>query len=582
MMQLLDYFSELSIYPENAKKLRQLVLQLAVRGKLTASWRARHPELVTGSNSAAALLEKIKAEKAQLIQKSKIKIDRPVSPIEKGKIPHSIPNEWLWCKLGNIGSIIGGGTPQSNKPEYFSENGIPWLTPADLGGYRHKYISKGKRDISELGLLKSSAQVLPTGSVLFSSRAPIGHIAIASNPISTNQGFKSCVPFIPSLNEYIYYYLKAITKRIEERATGTTFKEVSGKEVTNIYFSLPPLEEQKAIVAKVDALMVEIDALEQLSVKRIERKNKFVASALHHISTTAPEAMNGHWDLLKSHFHDTMDEVTNVKKLRETILQLAVQGKLTRQFREQNPDLISGSNSATALLEQIKAEKARLIQEGKIKKENPLPPIKPSEIPYELPEGWVWCRMQDICPNISSGSTPPKQFFVDEGVPYLKVYNIRNQQIDFSFKEQFIDTVYHKSKLKRSVLEPGDVIMNIVGPPLGKIAIIPDTYPEWNCNQAITFFKPVLKEINLWLYTHLCAGIFLKVIELIGTAGQDNISVTKSKSIIVPIPSLAEQKAIVEKVNELMSLCDQMEQHITDSQHLAEDLMKSLVREVVQ
>lgn len=204
------------------------------------------------------------------------------------------------------------------------------------------------------------------------------------------------------------------------------------------------------------------------------------------------------------------------------------------------------------------------------------------EIPYDLPESWVWCRMQDLCPNISSGSTPPKPFFKEEGVPYLKVYDIRNQKIDFGYRQQFVEAEYHSTKLKRSILRPGDVIMNILGPPLGKVAIIPNDYPEWNCNQAISFFKPLKGELNTWIYTFLLAGTFLNRIELIGTAGQDNISVTKSKTIMLPLPPLEEQKAIVQKVNALMDLCDVLEQEVQQSQKHNEQLMQSCLREVFE
>jgi type I restriction enzyme S subunit len=190
--------------------------------------------------------------------------------------------------------------------------------------------------------------------------------------------------------------------------------------------------------------------------------------------------------------------------------------------------------------------------------------------------------MQDLCPNISSGSTPPQPYFKEKGIPYLKVYNIRNQKIDFKYREQFLDVNYHSTKLKRSILKPGDVIMNIVGPPLGKVAIIPDDFPEWNCNQAISFFQPLDRRLNTWIYTFLLAGSFLKHIELIGTAGQDNISVTKSKTIPIPLPPLEEQKAIVEKVNSLMGLCDKLEKEIEQNTQQVEGLMQSCLREVFE
>ncbi|MFA0173263.1 restriction endonuclease subunit S, partial [Vibrio splendidus] len=133
---------------------------------------------------------------------------------------------------------------------------------------------------------------------------------------------------------------------------------------------------------------------------------------------------------------------------------------------------------------------------------------------FGLANGWCFVRLDDICTGVTSGSTPPKDKFIEnEGVPYLKVYNIRNQKIDFSYKEQFVDSAHHTTKLTRSILYPGDVVMNIVGPPLGKIAIIPDSYPEWNCNQAIVVFRPIESLLNKYIYTYLTAGLFLQSIE---------------------------------------------------------------------
>ena len=269
------------------------------------------------------------------------------------------------------------------------------------------------------------------------------------------------------------------------------------------------------------------------------------------------------------------NELYGIKKLRELILELAVRGLLVPQDPNDEP--------ASVLLDKIAAEKKLLLKRGKIKKQKPLPPIGENEKAFELPEGWGWCRTDDFCMGITSGTTPPKsEFSESDGVPYLKVYNIRDQQIDFEYKPQYINSEFHKSKLTRSILYPGDVVMNIVGPPLGKTAIIPTSHPEWNCNQAIVYFRCIEKSINEFLYTYIKAGLFLRFIELIGTAGQDNISVTKSRTMLVPMPPLPEQHRIVTKVNELMALCDQLEQQqensISTHQVLVETLLNALTQ----
>ncbi|WP_443110694.1 restriction endonuclease subunit S [Caloramator sp. mosi_1] len=163
-----------------------------------------------------------------------------------------------------MGKIVSGGTPKTSVKEYWENGTIPWITPADLGLYKSKYISHGKRFITEIGLIKSSAQLMPRGAVIFSSRAPIGYVAIAKNEICTNQGCKSSVPYVMDMNEYIYYYLMYAAKLINENASGTTFNEISGTEFSNIVLPLPPLAEQKRIVEKVNQIMNLCDELEKV------------------------------------------------------------------------------------------------------------------------------------------------------------------------------------------------------------------------------------------------------------------------------------------------------------------------------
>ena len=147
--------------------------------------------------------------------------------------------EWKVGTIADIGTVVGGGTPSKSKPEYYTENGIPWITPKDLSVNKSKFISHGENDISELGLKNSSATMMPEGTVLFSSRAPIGYIAIAANDVSTNQGFKSVIPKAGIGTAFIYYFLKHNLPVIEGMASGSTFKEVSGGTMKNIPAVIP-------------------------------------------------------------------------------------------------------------------------------------------------------------------------------------------------------------------------------------------------------------------------------------------------------------------------------------------------------
>ena len=253
-------------------KAKAKVLDLAIRGKLVP----QNPD----DEPASILLERIRAEKEELIKQGKIKRDKKESIIFKGEdnsyyekigsevrcidseIPFDLPESWMFARLKHIGEVIGGGTPKTNIDEYWDGN-IPWLTPADLSSYEDVYILTGARTITELGLKSSSAQMLPKNSILYSSRAPIGYIAIAANPISTNQGFKSVVPYDFAMSPYLYYCLKARTSDIIQRATGTTFKEISGSEMAETIIPLPPINEQQRILGKATQLLEVLSAIEK-------------------------------------------------------------------------------------------------------------------------------------------------------------------------------------------------------------------------------------------------------------------------------------------------------------------------------
>ena len=258
-------------------RLRKSVLQLAVRGGLVPQDPADEP--------AAVLLERIRGQRRQLVAEGKMKAPKGGESIifagsdgrryekrvdAKGResepaciedeLPFEIPEGWEWARLETLGTIIGGGTPKTGVSEFWSDeaSGIPWITPADMGAQPNVFISAGKRFISNVGLEKSSAQLLPTGSVLMSSRAPIGYLGIAANPIATNQGFKSVALIDNAMNRWLICVLEAIMDSIAKRASGTTFKEISGSEFGKTLVPLPPAEEQTRILSSFKRLSIAV------------------------------------------------------------------------------------------------------------------------------------------------------------------------------------------------------------------------------------------------------------------------------------------------------------------------------------
>jgi|SRR5579863_933737 len=172
-----------------------------------------------------------------------------------------LPEGWAETEMGTVARVIGGGTPDSKDPANFcASGGYAWLTPADLSNNSSMHVSCGKRNLTDQGLRTSSAKLMPSGSVLMSSRAPIGYVSVAANPISTNQGFKSFVCAEGLQPEFVAYWLRYIRPQLEQMGSGTTFSEISGSRAKEIPLHFAPLREQKRIVAKIDALLGHVDA----------------------------------------------------------------------------------------------------------------------------------------------------------------------------------------------------------------------------------------------------------------------------------------------------------------------------------
>lgn len=182
-----------------------------------------------------------------------------VPEIPKEEQPYPLPEGWKWVRLGDITTMESGGTPSTKNEDYYTDGDIPWIYPSDLSSYKNIYISRGKRNISKPGLKNSSAKMLPTDSVCLTTRAPVGYVCIAENPLCTNQGFKNFLPSPLYHPHYLYWYLKGNKSFLETYASGTTFKEISGQRAKQILFPIPPLDTQQRIVTRIESLFSKLD-----------------------------------------------------------------------------------------------------------------------------------------------------------------------------------------------------------------------------------------------------------------------------------------------------------------------------------
>ena len=254
-MQLLEHFKELTLHPKNAEELKGLILQLAVQGKLTRQWREENPDV----EPASVLLKKIESEKEKLVKRKKIKKEKPLSNIQEAEIPYSLPNSWEWCRLGHSGYTQTGSTPPKNDSTNYGDH-IPFIGPGDISNQWMKYPIEG---LSEKGI--EVGRLIPKGSLMMVCiGGSIGKCNINEVDVSCNQQINTITPvLIPS------YFIKTVCQapffqnEVWEKSSGSATPIINKGKWENIVIPLPPFEEQKSIVEKVNALMTLCDKLEQ-------------------------------------------------------------------------------------------------------------------------------------------------------------------------------------------------------------------------------------------------------------------------------------------------------------------------------
>ncbi len=540
--QLLTHFDRIADAPDAIPRLRRFILDLAVRGKLVDQDPNDEP--------ASELLERIAAEKERLVKAGEIRKPRHLDDAEAVAVPFEVPQPWKWARLDSVGAIIGGGTPSANETANFAApgQGIPWLTPADLGGYSELFISRGSRDLSETGLQSSSATLMPKGTVLFTSRAPIGYVAIAANPISTNQGFKSIVPYVSDCSRFVTLAMKSFAPEIDAKAPGTTFREVSGKIVAGVAFPLPPLAEQHRIVAKVDELMALCDRLETARKERENTRNRVTAASLAHLNTPDPDPA-----VFQNYAAFALDNLTSlttrpdqIKVLRQTILNLAVRGKLVPQDPEDEPA-------------------AELLKRGKI--------VVPSAGPFELPVSWAWANVGTVADSRLGKMLDKAK---NKGTPRRYLRNINVRWFDFDLSD-LLEMRFEDSELPEFALRFGDVMICEGGEP-GRAAV-------WDARETDIYFQKAIHRVRFVDFVD--SEFFVKALrasaddgrlaEYFTGTGIKHFTGKGLAAYLFPLPPLAEQHRIVAKVDELMAVCDRLEASLTTSTNTQRYLLDSFL-----
>lgn len=578
-MQLLQHFKELTVNPKNAKELKGLILQLAIQGKLTANWRTENPN----NESASELLKEIKKERIQLIKEKKVKKGKPVQLIKKEEKYLEIPKNWVWTRLIEAGNIFNGNSVNKSikaaKYEGLKE-GLPYLGTKDVNyGFEALNYDNGVK----IPIDEPKFKIAHKNTTLICSEGGSAgkKCGITTQDICFGNKLYALEQYgnIESVYMLSIYKTPVFFEVFQSKMTGI-IGGVSINSFSEIPIPLPPLEEQKEIVKVVEILFKEVEQLEQLTVARISLKEDFVTSALNQLTTNNT---NQEWTFLQDHFKSFFNETTNIKKLRETVLQLAVQGKLTAGWRVNNPD----TEDASVLLKRIKAERSKLIAEKKLKKTREKGDIIKGEFNISLPDSWTISKAVDLgfITKLAGFEYSKHINLQDEGeVPVIRAQNVKPNRID-ERKLKYIDLETSKL-LSRCELVKESLLITFIGAGIGEVAVFRKK-ERWHLAPNVAKLEPFNEfnhniEIDYLLFYLLSPIGRKELFKHMKSTAQPSLSMGTIRDIIVCLPPIEEQKAIVQKVNALMGLCDSLEKEVQQSQEHSEQLMQSCLREVFE
>ena len=533
-----QHFNTAFAAPDGVAKLRELILTLAMQGKLV--------EQDPNDPPASELLKEIEAEKERVSHegtKTRRGKEKTLPPIKPEEVPYELPQGWEWVRLPECYFGIGSKSNQIQTKDYRESGKFPVV---DQG----KNFITGYYD-DESKLLHIDRPVIIFGDHTKNIKFVDFDFIIGAD------GVKVLCPFKGVSTKFLYRLIQSFD--LTDRGYARHFKVLNEKLAP-----LPPLPEQHRIVARIDQLMARCDALEKLRKEREEKRLTVHAAAIKQLL----EAKDGSaWDFIGQHFGDLYTVKENVTELRKAILQLAVMGRLVPQDPNDPP--------ASELLKEIQAEKQRLVKAGKIKKPKPLPPIKPEEVPYELPQGWKWVMVEDVF-NTTSGTTFEASLEQENGkYAYVKVgdMNLPGNELNITTSSRFVDP---DEKMLRALIPAGSVIFPKRG---GAIAT----------NKKRVINTPIFVDLNIMAITPMGGVItayayrWLSSFDLATLNTGTSVPQINHKDVDplpFPLPPFPEQHRIVTRINQLMALCDTLDQQIDAATDKQSTLLNAVMAQV--
>lgn len=547
------------------KKLRDLILELAVRGLLVPQDANDEP--------ASRIAEKIANERSKLIKQGKLKKQKALLRISKVNAPFAIPSNWDWIRLGNATNY--GVCDKAEASDVDEDTWVLELEDVEKSTSR----LRSKVRFNERNF-RSSKNRFSRGDVIYGKLRPyLDKVIVADEPgVCTTEMIPISV-YAALEPKFLRLALKApyFIRYANDSTHGMNLPRMGTDKARDALVPIAPEKEQHRIVVKVDELMALCDQLERQQEDSARTHGTLVQTLLGALTAARkrgqfPQA----WQRIESHFDTVFTTESSIDQLKQTILQLAVMGKLVEQYSNDEP--------ASQLLKKINGEKNSLIKSGGLKKQNPSLPISADEAPFELPALWEWCRFGLLFKSFNNGLYKKAGFYTDEGVISLRMYNIQDGKIDFSDVRR-VDV--DESELDQFALEAGDLLINRVNSKelVGKTALIPHFKESLVFESMNMRARPHLnlvspEYLNLYMRTRLAReAVFAFAKEAVGQA---SINQSQVGSLLTPLPPQAEQHRIVAKVEELMTLCERIKARLQSAQATQLCLADGLVDAAIQ
>ncbi|MBS7443291.1 restriction endonuclease subunit S [Enterobacter sp. 120016] len=559
--------SKIDLY--GIKKLRDLILELAVRGKLVPQDPNDEP--------ASELLKRIAFEKAELVKQGKIKKQKPLPEISEEEKPFELPEGWEWSSIQNL-CLLENGDRSKNYPNKstLTETGIPFVNAGHL--------LNGKIDEKEMTFIKEShfetlrsGKFLP-GDILFCLRGSLGKSALVGNVSGAIASSLVIVRVYPLVNnKYVHFYFDSPISYqfIKKYDNGTAQPNLAANDLARFLIPVPPVDEQIRILGKIDDLMSLCDQLEQQSLLSLDAHQKLVETLL----TTLTDSQNAeelaeNWARINQHFDTLFTTEASIDELKQTILQLAVMGKLVPQDPNDEP--------TSELLKRIEQEKAQLVKEGKIKKQKPLPPVSDEEKPFVLPMGWEWCRLGDLALGSEAGWSPQCESHPRNGDDWgvLKISAVTWGE--FNAEENKALPVKLEPKHEYEV-KGNDFLLSRANTSelVARSVVVPQTVPKhlMLSDKIIRFQFPDLIDVN---YINIVNNSMLSREYYAIVAGGTSASmknVTRNQVSLLPValPPYNEKKKIISATESVLMLVDTLKDLIAKSENIKKNLTDSII-----